>query len=161
MPAQAPPVSDRVAARLAGLGAAIRGRRKALGVSATVTAEAAGMSRTTLHRIERGEVSVAMGAYMSVVAALGLELEVFDPEARRAAAKTASPAVPPKIQLADYPQLAALAWQLHGVTELSPPEALELYERNWRHVDHDAMDPAERALVTALVNQLGGGRPLV
>jgi transcriptional regulator with XRE-family HTH domain len=36
---------------------------KALKVSATTAAEAAGMSRMTLHRIERGEPSVTMGAY--------------------------------------------------------------------------------------------------
>jgi len=36
-------------------------KRKALRVSATVAAEAAGMSRVTLHRIEKGEPSVTMG----------------------------------------------------------------------------------------------------
>ena len=43
-----------VLTRLQELGAQIRARRKALGVSATAAAESAGMSRVTLHRIEKG-----------------------------------------------------------------------------------------------------------
>jgi transcriptional regulator with XRE-family HTH domain len=68
-----------VAARLAELGERIREHRKRLKVSAVATAEAAGMSRVTLHRIERGEASVTIGAYMNAVAALGLDLRVVDP----------------------------------------------------------------------------------
>ena len=60
--------------QLKALGAQIRARRKALGVSATVTAEAAALSRVTLHRIEKGTPSVAMGAWANVCAALGMAL---------------------------------------------------------------------------------------
>ena len=49
----------------------------------------------------------------------------------------------------------------HGVDELTPEQALGLYERNWRHVDVDALEPKERALVAALTSQLGEGRLLV
>ncbi|MCK6434113.1 MAG: hypothetical protein HUU30_09420 [Burkholderiaceae bacterium] len=45
--------------------------------------------------------------------------------------------------------------------ELSPADALNLYERNWRHVDRASMAPAESALLQALVDQPGGGRLLV
>ena len=45
--------------------------------------------------------------------------------------------------------------------ELSPKKALELYERNWRHVDPEAMTPRERNLIRLLAGLLGGGRLLV
>jgi transcriptional regulator with XRE-family HTH domain len=164
MPARAPPIGEAAAIKLAALGERIRARRKALKVSAVDAAEAAGMSRVTLHRVERGEPSVAMGAYLGAATALGLEFELADPSERsrgkRAKARE-GPALPARIRLADYPQLKRLAWQLHGVTTLSPEEALGLYERNWRHVDSTAMEPAEQKLVGALVQRLGGGRLLV
>jgi transcriptional regulator with XRE-family HTH domain len=163
MPAQAPPVAPAAAAKLAALGERIREQRKALKVSAVDAAESAGMSRVTLQRIERGELSVTMGAYIGAATAVGLELELVDPRERARSKRGArgKPPYPTRIRLADYPQLKRLAWQLHGVATLSPDEALGLYERNWRHVDVAAFEPAERALVNALVQHLGGGRLLV
>jgi hypothetical protein len=46
-------------------------------------------------------------------------------------------------------------------TELTPQAALDLYERNWRHVDHQALGERERTLVQQLTRALGGGRLLV
>lgn len=66
-----------------------------------------------------------------------------------------------RIVLADYPQLRLLAWSAPGVSELTPAEALGLYERNWRHLDTEAMEDKERALIAALVAELGGGVLLV
>ena len=159
MPAKAPPVGEVLAARLRALGERIRAHRESQKVSATVTAEAAGMSRVTLHRIERGEPSVTMGAYLSAIDAVGLQLELRDPRAPAAAPNTAS--LPERVRLTDFPQLKRLAWQLHDVEELSPADALNLYERNWRHIDRSSLEPAELALLRALVDQLGGGRLLV
>jgi transcriptional regulator with XRE-family HTH domain len=140
----------------------IRAHRKQQKVNATSAAEAAGLSRVTLHRIERGEPSVAMGSYLSVTAALGLDLEVTGPKSHPLAARLPSaPSAPSRIRLGEYPQLKRLAWQLHGVDDLTPAEALSLYERNWRHVDHGAMEPHERALVRSLAASAGGGRLLV
>jgi transcriptional regulator with XRE-family HTH domain len=164
MPARAPLSPAHVAARLAAIGERIRERRKALKVSAVDAAEAAGMSRVTLRRIEQGEPSVTMGAYLGAATAVGLELELVDPRERdrgRGAARGGKPPFPARIRLADYPQLKKLAWQLHGVTTVTPEDALGLYERNWRHVDSAALDPTERALVNALAQHLGGGRLLV
>ena len=164
MPARAPPLAEAAATKLAALGERIRERRKALKVSAVDAAEAAGMSRVTLHRVEAGEPSVAMAAYIGAATAVGLELDLVDPRERsrgkRGKARSERP-FPARIRLADYPQLKRLAWQLHGVTTLSPEEVLGLYERNWRHVDTGALEPAEQALVNALVQHLGGGRLLV
>jgi transcriptional regulator with XRE-family HTH domain len=159
MPAATPPVTDAVAVKLAAIGRRIRAHRKRLGVNGTTAAEAAGMSRVTLYRIERGEPSVTMGAYIGALGALGLELDVVDPNAR--AVPAAKAALPATIRLAEYPQLKRLAWQLHGVDELTPEQALGLYERNWRHVNVDALEAHERSLVAALTSQLGEGRLLV
>jgi transcriptional regulator with XRE-family HTH domain len=159
MPAKAPQVGELLATRLRALGERIRAHRERQKVSATVAAEAAGLSRVTLHRIERGEPSVTMGAYLSAIDAVGLQLELRDPQARAPAADIAS--LPERVRLADFPQLKALAWQLHDVDELSPADAFNLYERNWRHIDQARMAPAERALLKVLVDQLGGGRLLV
>jgi len=163
MPARAPPVTLAAAAKLAALGERIREQRKALKVSAVDAAESAGMSRVTLQRIERGEPSVTIGAYIGAATAVGLEFELVDPRERARGKRGArgKPPYPARIKLADYPQLKRLAWQLHGVATLSPEEALGLYERNWRHVDVAALEPDERALVNALVQRLGGGRLLV
>jgi transcriptional regulator with XRE-family HTH domain len=160
MPAAAPTPGDIVVTALVALGEQLRAERKRLGVSATTAAEAAGMSRVTLHRIERGEPSVTMGAYANAAAALGLALGVMGPpSAVPGRGKQAS--VPQRIRLADYPQLERLAWQYQGATEVTPAEALNLYERNWRHIEQGALAPNERALIHGLVASLGGSRLLV
>src|ERR1041384_7237232 len=48
MPARPPPTGAAIAVKLAALGERIRARRKALRISATTAAEAAGLSRVTL-----------------------------------------------------------------------------------------------------------------
>ena len=161
MPAVAPATGQTVAAALAALGERLRTERKRLGVSAVTAAEAAGMSRVTLHRIERGEPSVTIGAYANAAAALGLALGVAGPPPAAPRRAEEHPGVAPRIVLADHPQLARLAWQHQGATEVSPEEALNLYERNWRHIDQAALAPHERALIQGLVARLGGRRLLV
>ena len=161
MPAKAPPVGDILAARLKALGEQIRTHRQQLKVSACLAAEAAGISRVTLHRIERGEPSVTMGAYLSASAAVGLQLGLMDPQAAKAHSTAPAAGLPASVRLADYPQLQGLAWQHQGVAALSPADTLSLYERNWRHIDQGSLRPAERALVQMLVDKLGGGRLLV
>lgn len=159
MPAKSPPVGEVLAARLKAIGERIRAQRERQKVSATVAAEAAGMSRVTLHRIERGEPSVTMGAYLSALDALGLQVDLRGPNEQLTSGPRAE--LPTRVRLQDYPQLRRLAWHLRGVDDLSPAEALSLYERNWRHLDQASLEPAERALVQALVTRLGGGRLLV
>lgn len=147
-------------ARLGGLGQRIRARRKTLGVSAQAAAEAAGMSRVTWHRIEGGEPSVTMGAYLNALDALGLEIQVATPMPAAATSAEKLP-VPAHITLADYPQLRRLAWHVPGLKELTPAEALNLYERHWRHLDRQALTPEEASLIEALKGAQGGGRLLV
>ena len=160
MPQRPPPLEKFAAERLAALGERLRAHRKALRVNATATAEAAGISRVTLHRIEHGEPSVTMGAYAAVVAALGLDLALVDP---RTSVTRPATRLPRRIRLADYPELRRLVWQRADIDRetIPPKEALALYERNWRHVDRSAMTEAERDLVQQLAEALGGGRLLV
>ncbi|HEU4773664.1 MAG TPA: helix-turn-helix domain-containing protein [Lysobacter sp.] len=140
------------------LGRAIRDRRKALRISMVAAAEAAGFSKVTWYRIEKGEDTVAIGYWLQALAVLGLEARIVDPGAPRIDAPGSDDRLPVRIRLAHYPQLARLAWQVRaGIAELSPREALGLYERNWRHVDQDALRPDEQALITALRRVLGGG----
>ena len=152
MPAPSIAISNATAARLDALGQQIRTRRKALGINATVAAEAAGLSRVTLHRIEKGGPAVTMAAYLNVMAALGLDFSLSLPADQAAAAPAADHRgwIPARVRLGDYPQLKELAWQVHGVDELTPAEALSIYERNWRHIDVLALQPHEQQLVDAL-----------
>lgn len=144
---------DSGTAPLQALGAQIRARRKALGLNATLTAEAAGMSRVTLHRIEKGEPSVTMGAWSNALAALGMSLQAVvttDETKRNVAQPDRTGWIPARVSLSDYPQLRALAWQVHGTDTLTPTEALDIYERNARHLDVPAMSADEQALLQAL-----------
>ena len=159
MPTTNPPLSPSCDTLLQALGQNIRARRKALGVSATVTAEAAGISRVTLHRIEKGEPSVTIGAWANTLVALGLEWQTRWPGDTP---PTPSPAMtepahwlPVRLPLNDYPQLKALAWHVHGTPTITPVEALDIYERNARHLDIQALSEPERALLNALQTAFG------
>ena len=152
------PVDEVVKQKLTAIGLQIRAQRKALKINATVAAEACGISRVTLYRIEHGEQSVTIGAYMNAMAALGLDLRVMAPT-DVAVEPIAHPPLwlPARVRLADYPQLKQLAWQVQGTNELTPAEALSIYERNMRHLDMQALEPTERRLIDALRLALGDG----
>lgn len=155
MASQELPASGSVSPALIALGAQLRAARKAQKVSAVALAEVAGLSRLTLHRIERGEPGVAMGHWLAVAQALGWQFQL------RAPGQEPPADLPESIVLDDYPALRQLAWQLPGGSELDPAAALALYERNWRHVDVDALSPRERAFIRALTRALGHGGLLV
>ena len=163
MPAKPPLPTTQGSALLQALGTQLRARRKALRVSATAAAEAAGMSRVTLHRIEKGEPSVAAGAWANAMAALGMSLMALNAEDVHATRPEGANGpelpnwIPVRVRLADYPQLKALAWQVHGTDTLTPIKALGIYERNARHLDMAAMSSAEQALLQALQTGLGQG----
>jgi transcriptional regulator with XRE-family HTH domain len=145
--------------KLSFIGEQLRARRKRLKISTVVTAEAASISRMTLHRIERGDVSVAIGAYLSVISSLGFELVLSDP--RQEQKKKSHVKLPTKIRIADYPQLKRLAWQLKRSAELSPQEVLSIYERNWRHIDLRSLDSEEQELIEKLLVAFGKERLFV
>ena len=155
MPAKNPKITTKTAHHLHDLGARIRAQRKKLKLTATVAAEAAGMSRITWYRIEKGEPAVTMGAWINAVTVVGLTLDI--PEAEMTGADRQG-WVPARIRLADYPQLEKLAWHVRDAEVLSAREALDIYERNLRHLDLDAMTSGEAQLIDALRMAFGHAR---
>ena len=156
MPAQAPAAVDPKSRQdLELLGGRLRAQRKSMRIAADSVARAANMSRQTLQRIEQGEPSVTMGAYLNAMRALGLELKLV-----HAAHPAPTPGKTDAVRLADYPQLRQLAWHRQGET-LTETEAFALYERNWRHIDRSTLEPAEREFIARLVTHYGKGALLV
>ena len=160
MPSKSPETSGAVGEKLVELGRQLRARRKYLRVSAVAAAESARMSRVTLQRIERGEPSVTMGAYLNAMTALGMDLRLDSgPASLPSAQGQDRPGwLPVRVDPANYPQLKQLAWQVGGAVELTPAEAFSIYERNWRHVDVAALEPHERHLIDALRLVFGDAR---
>lgn len=152
MPATPPLLGEELARLAAELGSQIRQQRKLLKVSATAAAEAAGMSRMTWHRLEKGEVSVTIGAYMLAAHTVGLRVQLSPLTGQRPddQPRKAEGWIPVRIALANYPQLKQIAWQVTGVDALTPVEALDIYERNWRHVDQATLTSDESQLINAL-----------
>ncbi len=62
-----------------------------------------------------------------------------------------------KVQLANYPQLRLLAWNRAADAWVEEADALALYEREWRHVDQQALTPDERAFIDHLAQAYGSG----
>ncbi len=137
------------------IGDGLRSQRKRLKISAVHAAQAAGVSRVTLHRIENGEASVAFGLYLKDAYALGLELSikpVNDVKKRLVHGE-----FPEKLDVSCYPGLLSLAWHLQPGATLSPASALQLYERNWRHLDKASLSQDELSLIKRLACLFGGG----
>ena len=152
MPAKLPYASSAVTERIQILGGTIRAQRKNLHISAQATADCAHISRVTLHRIEKGEPSVTIGAYFTVLDALGLQIQTKSKaglgEESQAGPNTS--VIPSEIKLTEYPQLKQLAWHIHGLDALTPIEAFGIYNRNWRHLDATSLTPLEKSLIDAL-----------
>ena len=134
---------------LATIGQKLHLRRKSLKVSAESVAIAAGISRITLHRIEKGEPGVSMGAFVSVIEALGLQFIVSSKDLEKPALNIPEIDLS-KISIKEYPQLKQLAWQLHDDAVLTAVEAKNMYERNEKHIYFDLISEKERELIKLL-----------
>ena len=66
-------ILPKLQARLCLLGENIRLARLRRRLSTTQLAERAGISRPTLHKVERGDPTVTLGAYANVLFCLGLD----------------------------------------------------------------------------------------
>lgn len=65
------------------IGADLRDARRRRGISTTLMAERCSISRTTLHKLEKGDRSVAFGIYATVLFVLGMTdrlVEIADPK---------------------------------------------------------------------------------
>lgn len=60
------------------------------------------------------------------------------------------------VRIADYPALSDIAWNL-AVPYLPARDAFGLYERNWRFVETERLDPREKALIARLAVRFGRG----
>ena len=151
MPAKNAPITPPAQQSLRALGERLRARRKALGLSAIIVAEAAQVSRATLHRVELGEPAVTIGTYLAVLHALGLDLSDITPtEPTPLANADNADNADNAIMVADYPQLKALAWHIPGVEQISREEARGIYSRHGRHLNTQALSATERALMLSL-----------
>ncbi|WP_080437389.1 hypothetical protein [Burkholderia ubonensis] len=61
------------------------------------------------------------------------------------------------LRINDYPQLRFIAWNRPGDQVISEEEAFALYERNWRYVEVDKLEPGERDLIDRLTHEIGHG----
>lgn len=144
-------ISDDAISQLAEIGQLTRQHRKSFKITANAAAETAGISRVTLHRIEKGEPTVSMGAYLNVISALDLNLHLSakgDTEYEANGNDVGK--LPVRISLSDYPQLKELAWHVQGVDELSLIEAHSIYERNKRFLDTENLSDSEHELIELL-----------
>lgn len=64
------------------------------------------------------------------------------------------------VEIAKYPQLKLLCWNRRSKF-VSMREAWDLYERNWRFVERDRIDPPEKELLRALASRFGHGSMIV
>jgi len=170
MPAKPTLLCDDHAQRLVELGERLRKARLRRGLSAAEVAQRAGITRVTLHRAEGGAPAITIGNLVKVLAVLGLDediehLGVDQVMSRKVPDESLplrrGPRVSRRISVDEYPQLRQIAWHMAPGQALSPDEAFALYERNWRHVDPEAMDSRERALLDQLTATVGHGVLLV
>lgn len=168
MPAKAPPLPHDLQRHLAHAGERLRLARLRRGKTAEAVAADAGLTRVTLARLEAGDGAATLATLLKVMAALGLQADfdllAEDHEKAEATRQVRLPArrLPTRIRVDNYPQLRSIAWHLQGRdVEITPEQALELYERNWRHIDTDHVLPRERDLIDRLRQTVGHGVILV
>lgn len=139
---------------LRALGASLRQARRSLGVTAVAAAQAARVSRPTWHRMESGAPGVSAGAYARALDALGLISAGPGDWRPKDAPSRPEGTIPTRIRIGDWPQLTAVAWSLQPDTLVTPRQALEIYERNQRHLDGVELSDDEAALIRNLRDAL-------
>jgi transcriptional regulator with XRE-family HTH domain len=72
MAKRSPPAFPRAQRLAAALGQRVREARLRRRMTATIMAQRAGLSRDTLHRLEGGDVSISLAAFLRVLQVLGL-----------------------------------------------------------------------------------------
>lgn len=132
----------------ADLAALLKAQRHAQRLTQADAAKLAGISRQHLSEIENSKAThVELPTLLKLLASLRLGLAVKPLEKR--------------IALSQYEQLRQLCWNLAPDTSMTEAEAFAIYERNWRFIDHQKLDPAEKAFLETLVNTYGNGVWLV
>lgn len=162
MPAKAAPLTDHLQQLWTTVSDRVRDARLRRNLTAEQVAREAGITRVTLNRLEKGDPSVTVATFLRVLDSLQLSGDIAG-VAEDSANRTVGERLPPRrlpaaIRLDAYPQLREIAWHLAADRQtVTPEEALELYERNWRHVDQERLQPKERALIKRLTDTVGMG----
>lgn len=167
-----PITSAETGQRLSELGERLRLARLRRKLSAQAVADAAGITRVTLHRLESGSPAATLGTLAKVMDALDMASDLVllarDDAAGHQLLDAALPprrtSAPPRaIRLSDLPHLHQVAaWHLPDEeTTLTPEEALNLYERHWRHIDPTKITGKEATLLRQLTRTVGKGVLLV
>lgn len=73
MPSKSPPIFPQEQKLLSQLGERLKLARLRRQLSNTVVAQRAGISRTSLYKVEAGDPGATLGTYLRVLAVLGLE----------------------------------------------------------------------------------------
>ena len=76
MPRKPPTVFPQEQRLLAELAERLKLARKRRKLSSTVVAQRAGISRTSLYKVETGDPGATLGTYLRVLAVLGLESDI-------------------------------------------------------------------------------------
>jgi transcriptional regulator with XRE-family HTH domain len=76
MPRKPPPIFPQEQRLLSDLAERLKLARKRRRLSSAVVAQRAGISRTSLHKVETGDPGATLGTYLRVLAALGLEGDI-------------------------------------------------------------------------------------
>lgn len=172
MPAYTP-VANENADLLMELGTRLRLARKRRNLSAEHVAQAAGITRVTLNRLEVGEpAATTLGTLTKVLAVLGMSLDLtlvarddkLGHQLRDAQLLEKKPAARTQlIALKDLPHLrAAAAWHIRNEdAKLTPAEVFDLYERNWRHIEPQMIVGKEAQVLKKLTQTVGKGVMLV
>lgn len=167
------PVNEEQARLLTQLGERIRLARKRRGLTAKRAAALAGITRVTLHRLEVGEpAAVSLGTLTGVLDVLDMSGDLMllardDHMGHRLRdAQLVTPRVPARprlIALKDLPHLKEVAaWHVaDDEVRLTPQEAFDLYERNWRHIDPGKIVGKEAQVLRRLTKTVGKGVMLV
>jgi transcriptional regulator with XRE-family HTH domain len=132
------------------IGKAIKQERKRLSVTAKALSGASGISRVTLHRIEKGEGASSLNSYLAVVDALNLEFTLTENVKNENRQLNQEDFIPVVVRLEDYPELKKISWHITGRDYLKPFEAHAMYERNARHLDENSMTKREQLLMANL-----------
>jgi hypothetical protein len=105
---------------------------------------------------------------MRVCKVLGLQLfaleapqEFITPKVTQIAIFDANRPDDEQIAIQLYPQLKELVWQLRDDAVISPRDALNIYERNWRFIDLKSLTREEQTLIEQLKETIGKGYLLV
>lgn len=139
---------------LADWGQRILLQRKFLKVAAESVALAAGISRVTLHRIEKGDPGVSIGAYVSTLQALGMQMTI---SSRLDTDNKSQQLDLSKIAIDEYPELKKISWQLKDGVTLTAVEAKNMYERNEKYISFDTLCEQEKKLIEQLGIQFKKG----